>query len=231
MWGMIGGLMVVGAVIFFVQGYPGRALVLLSPFALFGVVVLLLTLYQSAKNRRTQRLRQAAEDEQKMRQAMRNREEAHKIRAVRDRALSDIAELEAALTRQRSLTAQRLSESRQAGAPSPKIEALEHCERDLQNALTVYDREIHWVLPRLRLARTFHAQVTAKVASDWSEEVAYTVWQESDGTEYWRTREVRTAGDLAAIALGAHADGIRKSWPQLIEELSLEHYSLKNFGP
>lgn len=231
MWGMIGGLLVVGAVIFFVQGYPGRALVLLSPFALFALVVLVLTLYQSAKSRQTQRLSEAAEEEQQMREAMRNQEEAHKIRAMRDQVLSDIAELEAALARQRSLTAQRLSESRQAGAPAPKIEALEQCERDLQDALKVSGLEMDWQFPRLRIAGTFHAQVTARVASDWSEEVAYTVWQESEGTKYWRTREVRSAGDLAAIALGAHADGIRQKWPQLIEELSLEGYSLKNFGP
>ncbi len=229
MWQIIGGLLIVGAVIFFIQGYPGRAFVLLSPFLLFGLVVLVMAFFMSAKRNAELRKRKEAEAEEKRLDDVRRQQDIEEIRPLRERVMADIAVVEAAVARQRNLVTQKLAEARAAGAPKAKIDALAGCAGYLEWAFHVPDRDLLTQLPRLHFGTSsYYAQPQKVVQQDWSEGVVYHVFLDIDSSATWPARHFNDAAELVALALGAYADRVRYQWPQLIDELELSGYSAKS---
>ena len=224
MWQIIGGLLVVGAVIFFIQGYPGRAFLLLSPFLLFGLLVAILAFFQSAKRQAERRRRDEAEAADKARRDVHRRQEAADLKPLTDRLAQDIAVVEAAVARQKDLVARKLAEARAAGAPRAKIDALTTCSSYLEDAFRVPDRERD-LLPRLHFGMSSYYALPQKVVGqDWSQGLVYYAYRDSDLSD-WPARHLSSAAELVDLALGDFADRVRHGWPQLVDELELTGYS------
>ena len=227
MWRLIGGLLVVGAVIFFLEGYAGRGLVLLSPFLLFGAVVVALYFYFLRKNRLERETREAAGAEERRRLEAYREEKAEKLKPLRDRVVADLRLVEAALAREKERLTGKLAEARAAGAPPAKVAALEDCVRLLDSTLTVRHRDDPTVVPQFEMG-SYRVWPQENVGEDWSMRPVYRAYESVEGANStWPTRDLRSAAEVAELVLGAWADSVRASWPTLVDELGLSGHSAR----
>ena len=227
MWRLIGGLLVVGAVIFFLEGYAGRGLVLLAPFLLFGAAVVVLYLFFLRKGRLERETRVAAEADERRRLDAYREEKAAKIGPLRDRVLADLAVVEASLAREKERLAAKLAAERAAGAPPAKIAALEDCARMLEGALQVKHRDDIALVPQLEIG-IYRVWPQESVGEDWSVRPVYRAYESVEGTNStWPTRDFRSPAEITDLVLGAYADMVRTSWPMLVDELGLSAYSAR----
>lgn len=228
MWRLIGGVLIVLAAIFFLQGYPERGLVLLAPFFLFGAVVLVLGLYFVGKNRKEADARVKAEADERARHASFRDGMAAQVKPLRDRVLADLAVIEASLAREKERLAAKLAAERAAGAPPAKIAALEDCARMLEGALEVKHRDDIAVVPQFEIGN-YHVTPTESVGEDWSVRPVYRAYESVEGgNTTWPTRDLSSVAEVTDLVLGAYADMVRTSWPMLVDELGLAGYSARN---
>ena len=227
MWRLIGGLLVVGAVIFFLEGYAGRGLVLLSPFLLFGAVVLVLGLYFVGRNRKEAEARAKAEADEQARHAIIRDGMAAQVKPLRDRVLADLAVIEASLAREKERLAAKLAAERAVGAPPAKIAALEDCARVLEGALQVKHRDNIAVVPQFEIG-SYRVTPKESVGKDWSVSPLYRAYESVEGSNTtWPTRDLSSVAEVTDLVLGAYADMVRTSWPMLVDELGLSGYSAR----